>query len=202
MKRFIITLLCIPVVLIQLGCSRQMDKEESGEELYVLALKLSDSYHGMIPDIPSADYVVTKSDTDEGWGDFVDLPQDIQFLFIDYMSPDNISNWDELSFCSRLSNMQSITNDDKDAVIHGLALCMVIKSYVNENTITKGGHPEEDCRSAYYHKVKSILLGVVGATVAGCIGGLAGAEAACVAGLCVAIAQIEDAGAEYVRCWA
>lgn len=204
MKPSLNLILCVIIACFNASCSKSDNERCPEEELYQHVMEISNSYRDILPELSLESDVETKCENEgeAGWVLFSELPKDIQALFLSYFSPSDFNTWDEMDFCVNLLACKSISDTEKEATAHSLAACVALKSILDDEVVTKGGHPESDCRSIYYSKVRQAMFRVIGLTFAGLAGGILGAEAACAASLTQAVTDIQDAGVEYVRCWA
>ncbi len=202
MKPYLNLFFPVIIICVNVACSKGVNERCPEEDLYQHVMEISNSYRDMIPELLFESGIETKCGTEDGWAAFSNLPDDIQGLFISYFSPSDFNAWNEMDFCVNLSSCKSLSASEKEATAHSLAACVALKSLLDDEVVTKGGHPESDCRSIYYSKVRQSMFKVIGLTFAGLAGGLLGVEAACVASLTQAVTEIQDAGVEYVRCWA
>ncbi|MBQ9194551.1 MAG: hypothetical protein IJ152_02750 [Bacteroidales bacterium] len=199
----VLSIFSVALVTIICGCTK-VSNEKSTDRLYESVIAQSYTYTNLLSTIQDSSVPLTKASDIDGWATFSELPINLQNHIILYLDGDSLLDWDEFQACRHIAEDDSLTENEKESLIEGLSAGLALKSFVKDSMQTKGGESEAECRTIYYKKVKNILLGVVGATVGGAIAGgsVAGAVGAFVAASVLALESIDNAGVEYVRCWA
>ena len=203
MRTFSISCIMLMLITLICGCNK-VPHEKSTDCLYKSVITQSCTYTNLLSTIQDSSAPLTKASDNDGWATFSELPINLQNHIIMYLEGDSLSDWDELQACRHIAEDNSLSENEKASLIQGLSAGLALKSFVKDSMQTKGGESEAECRAIYYKKVKNILLGVVGATVGGAIASksVAGAIGAFVAASVLALDSIDNAGVEYVRCWA
>ena len=135
---------------------------------------------------------------------------------LQYMEPDDIGSWDEVSICTSLANDFKLSSDEKHYVASMIGDLSAVKDVaiatINEKVEIKEKTPlepegrkmmsEDDCYRIYMTEVKWAIFENVGcgAAAGGALGGGLGVELGIIGGLIRAWNQIRQLGYDYIRC--
>lgn len=201
LEKLLVRMVALSALLFLFGCEKSSEKRDHNDLLAAVHGEIV-TYDAALNSLEDQFVPQTKASTAPVYETYT-IPEWAQSIFDAYASSEGIEGWSTERACRLLSERQDLTSNQIEAIIQGLAAVSAFRNHLlAQELMGETKVSEEECLVLYKGKVKRILLGVVGATIAGACAGGIGALAGFIAGGSLAVKDIHEAGSDYIRCCA
>lgn len=194
MKKFLSVII---VGLVLIACQKEQPEKTMSNLMDVVqnAKTAASDYYSM------QEYVDFRTKSSDENSKFY-VPQWAYTYISEYMSPEDVEDWDSQRVCELIDRDLNLIQDQKEYTAYVIGVLEYIKDTALSIAV-QTRLSDEDCLALYKQTIKEILLADLGvAIIGGALGGVIGAELATLGGLLTSWKEVKEAGREYVRCTA